>query len=166
MAAKSLTPFNGRLPAYPANPFFTLHHEMNRMFDGMLGAFAPTLREAAPFAPDIDVSESDGEIRIVADLPGVSEHDIQVSVKDDRLIITGQKRDEREEHGQDFHMAERSIGSFRRVLTLPDTIDPEKISAEFDKGVLRITAPKSEEAERGRKIEVKSAENNGGEQAH
>lgn len=142
---------------------------MNRFFDGMLGAFAPTPREDAPFAPDTDVAETDEEIRVTADHPGVSERDVEVSVKDDKLIITGQKRDEREETGQDFRVTERSFGSFRRALTLPESIDAEKISAEFDKGVLRIHAPKSSEAERGRKIEVKSTDETArgeGEQTH
>src|SRR5262249_24551449 len=137
---------------------------MNRIFDDMLGAFTPSLRETAPFAPDIDISETDEEIRITADLPGVSEKDVEVSVKDNMLIITGLKRDEREEKGRDFHVTERSFGRFRRVPAAANSCDPETIRAEFDKGVLAIHAAKTEGVGGGPKVEVRP--NNGDEQAH
>jgi HSP20 family protein len=126
---------------------------MNRLFDD----FLPGAQTAAGFDPDIDVTETDNELRITADLPGVMEKDIDVSLEDDLLTIRGERRAERKEEKENYRFSERSFGAFQRTLRLPVRSDPNKISASFDHGVLKVTIPKDKEAVRGRRIEVKAA---------
>src|SRR5690606_27285121 len=98
------------------------------------------------------------QITIEVDLPGVDEKDGSVTMANGMLTIKGEKKSEREEKAENYHMAERSYGTFERSLTLPDTIDEEQITAQFDKGVLKITAQKRPEAVKAeKKIEIKTA---------
>jgi HSP20 family protein len=109
-------------------------------------------------APRMDMAETDDSIEITAELPGVDEKDLDVSVEGDVLVIKGEKKSESEEKKKDYHVVERSYGSFRRSIRLPGVVDPEKVKAAFDKGVLRVTLPKPQEAKQNRRrIEVKSA---------
>jgi HSP20 family protein len=108
--------------------------------------------------PDLDVHESDKLITIEADLPGVEEKDVSVKLANGILTIKGEKRQAREEKEENYYLAERSFGSFERSLRLPETIDDSKIDARFEKGVLRITAPKRPEAQKAeRKIAISKA---------
>lgn len=129
----------------------------------MFQEFAPALPAMAGnggmvAAPRMDLSETDDTIEITAELPGVDLKDLDVSVEGDMLTLKGEKKAETEEKKKDYHFVERSYGSFRRAIRLPGTVDPEKVNATFDKGVLKITMPKPEEAkQKRRRIEVKSA---------
>jgi HSP20 family protein len=108
--------------------------------------------------PDFDVHENAKSIMIEAELPGVDEKDVSVTLSDGLLTIKGEKKQEREEKGESNYLCERSFGAFERCLRLPETIDESKIEARFDKGVLRITAAKKPEAVKAeRKIEIKKA---------
>ena len=121
-------------------------------------------------APRVDVAEDDKAVTLTAELPGVTEKDIDVSLVGDQLTIKGEKRSEHEEkkelEGRVVHRTERSFGAFHRTITVPYKVDPNQVSADFKDGVLRITLPKPPDAiaqKEGQKIEVnKSARGFGG----
>ena len=102
----------------------------------------------------MNVSETDKEIRITAELPGVTEQDIDISLDDDVLTIRGEKKFERTDDKENFHFVERSYGTFQRSLRLPFPIDPEQVQANFENGVLTVTVPKTGRQERSRRIQV------------
>jgi HSP20 family protein len=111
-------------------------------------------------APKIDVAESNGGIDVTAELPGVEEKDVDVTLVDGVLTIRGEKKAERDEKDKDknWHIIERSYGSFARSIRLPFEPDMNKVEAKFDKGVLRISVPKSPEAaKKEKKIEIRKA---------
>jgi HSP20 family protein len=128
---------------------------LRRMFD-----VEPSWRSASSFsiaAPAIDMSEDQKAYKISAELPGIDAKDIDLSVSDDMLVLRGEKRQEKEEKDKDYHFSERSYGSFQRSFELPSSVDRSKIAADFSKGVLTITLPKTAEAQKPvKKIEVKS----------
>ena len=97
------------------------------------------------WAPDLDVSETDEEILVKADLPGIDEKDLSVSLSGTNLLIKGDKKEEKEEKGKQFHRIERSFGSFQRTVALPVAVDSSRIKAEFSKGVLEVHLPKKPE---------------------
>jgi HSP20 family protein len=106
--------------------------------------------------PDVDVTESDTEIRVSAELPGMEEKDIEVEMSGNRLTIRGEKTEEREQKEKDYHVSERRYGSFRRMLTLPDSVDAAKVAAEMKNGVLSVVLPKTAEAKaRSRKVAIR-----------
>jgi HSP20 family protein len=112
-------------------------------------------------APRVDIAEDDKAVTLTAELPGVKEADIEVSLVGDQLSIKGEKRSEHDENkdmeGRTVHRMERSYGAFQRTLTLPYQIDPAQVSAQFRDGVLTISLPKPPDAvaqKQGRKIEI------------
>ncbi|MCO6453992.1 MAG: Hsp20/alpha crystallin family protein [Pirellulaceae bacterium] len=107
------------------------------------------------FTPLADMKETDEAFELTLDLPGMTAEDIHVEVKEGDLWVTGERKEEQEEKGETFHRTERRYGHFRRMFSLPKTVREEKIEATFDKGVLKIVVPKSEEA-KPRQIEVKA----------
>jgi HSP20 family protein len=142
---------------------------MDRMFDQFWRGFGlPSFRRMVEpegwsdggfnfAAPAIDFAEDEKTYHVTAELPGLSEKDINLSVSDDLLTITGEKREEKERQEKNYHYSERRFGSFRRAVQLPQHIDRNKIEASFKNGVLDVTLPKSPDAmQRQRKIEVKA----------
>lgn len=106
--------------------------------------------------PDVDVTETDDELRITAELPGMEQKDVEIELSGNQLTVRGEKKEEREETRKDYHISERRYGSFRRSLQLPDTVDAEKIDAEMKNGVLTVVLPKTAEAKaKSRKISVR-----------
>lgn len=97
------------------------------------------------FVPSIDVSETDDQFLISAELPGMSKEDIDISLENSRLTISGERSFEKEDKGKKYHRVESSYGSFERSFQLPDNIDAESISASYENGVLNISIDKSEE---------------------
>ena len=110
----------------------------------------------ADWTPTVDISETDGEYQIKAEIPDVKKEDVKVTLEDGVLTIQGERRQEKEEKGKKYHRVERSYGSFVRSFSLPDLIDEEKVKAEFKDGVLNLHLPKSEKA-KPKAIEVKVA---------
>jgi HSP20 family protein len=108
----------------------------------------------ADWIPAVDVSETDGEFQIKAEIPDVKKEDVKVTLEDGVLTIQGQRKQEKEEKGTKYHRVERTYGSFVRSFTLPDLVDEEKVKAEFKDGVLNLKLPKSEKA-KPKAIEVK-----------
>jgi HSP20 family protein len=143
--------------------------EMDRLFDRFVRGFGlPSLRSMADFeppwrsfifsAPPIDMTEDDMAYKISAELPGLDTKDVEVSVSGDRLVLKGERRQEQEEKNQNYHLSERTYGSFQRSFELPASVDRDKIAADFSKGVLTITLPKTAATQQQRKkIEIKSA---------
>ncbi len=128
------------------DPFRTLQRRMDRLFDDFAGDYHwPFTNGRGAMTPTIDVSETDKEVTVEAELPGVDEKDIDVTLTDNLLTIKGEKKQEKEEKKKDFHLTERSYGSFSRSMTLPFDADPGKIKAAFKDGVLTITLPKPPE---------------------
>jgi len=107
--------------------------------------------------PCVDVSENDKVFTITAELPGLNEKDIEVDLNDDILTIKGEKKSEHGEEKEDYHLTERSYGSFRRSFRLPDDIEADKITADFEKGILHVNMPKSPKAAgKTKRIDVKA----------
>jgi HSP20 family protein len=111
-----------------------------------------------PFnVPAVDVTEDDTVYKIEAELPGLDEKDVEVTVSDGRLVLKGEKRQEKEEKGKNTYVCERSYGSFQRAFSLPDGVDRNKITADFSKGVLTVTLPKTAETQKQqKKVEIKA----------
>ncbi len=106
------------------------------------------------WTPDVDVLERDGKLVVRADLPGLSREDVRVEVEDGALTIEGERRQEREIEGAGTYHAERVYGMFRRVIPLPDGVDPESAEARFDNGVLEVSIPLPAEKRRGKRVEI------------
>ena len=140
--------------------FGSLFREVQKTFEDFsrrspLGGFGSDVT-----APKIDIVESKDAIDLTAELPGVEEKDVDVTLADGMLTIRGEKKTERDERDKDknWHVVERSYGSFSRAIPLPFDPDPGKVEAKFDKGVLHIHLPKpAEMAKKQQKIEIKKA---------
>ena len=138
-------------PTTPVDPFQSMRTEVDRIFDSFLGrrfGDTPGLFQSPvmPVMPSIDVLENEATIRIEAELPGMKEEDVDVSLRDGVLTIQGEKKSERDETKDDVHLTERSYGRFQRSFRVPDTIDQEAIEAKMESGVLHITLPKRADA--------------------
>lgn len=157
MALRSLLPFRGiRSGDSALDPYFSLHRDVNRAFEDMFKGFGamPSVWGGDPVAtPKIDVKETGKGLEVTAELPGVDEKDIELELDDDVLTIKGEKKLEKEEKDEKtgYHLMERSYGSFARSIRLPYQVRSEAVSAEFDKGVLKVTCPKPAEAANGSK---------------
>src|SRR3954468_18899024 len=139
----------------PLREFSTLQNEMNRLFNTVFdappaGGNGGTLRR---WMPAMDLVETDQHFVLRADLPGLSEQDVNIEVEDRVLTISGERNAEHEGSKEGFHRVERAFGSFSRSLTLPEGIDPEAVAASFDRGVLEVQIPKPEER-KPRKISI------------
>jgi HSP20 family protein len=113
--------------------------------------------------PHMDVSETDTELRIAAELPGVAEGDVEVMLHDDVLTIRGEKKFERADERENYHFVERSYGTFQRSLRIPWPVNPDEVQADFERGVLTVTLPKAKQEEKSRRIEVRSGGSGGGD---
>ncbi len=154
-----------------SNPVAALRNEIDRLFEDFAGPdlWRPLQRQmgwvdplrtwsALAVSPSMDLVERDGEYEVQAELPGLSNEDIEVKLSDDVLTIRGEKSAEHKEDNENFHLQERSYGSFQRSIGLPKGIDANKIEAKFEKGVLTVRLPKSAEAKaKERTITVKAA---------
>lgn len=141
----------------PFREISRLRREMDRLWDDYFG---PGRRALKPmemeFAPAVDVKETADQIVIKAEVPGIDAKDINISITGDVLTMKGEKKSEHEEKEENYHLVERSYGSFARSLVLPAAVDMDKIEAKYDKGVLTITCAKKEEV-KPKAIEIKSA---------
>jgi HSP20 family protein len=139
------------------DPFNAFRREMDRLFESFGREVGwPAAESRAAMAPSIDVSETESELKIEADLPGVDQKDVDVMISDNILTIKGEKKTETEEKKKDFHLVERSYGSFSRSLALPFAVDPNQAKATFKNGVLSISLPKPPEVQaKAKKIAIK-----------
>jgi HSP20 family protein len=135
------------------NPFAELER-IRREFDRLIEEMWPREEVERAFAPAVEMYETDNEIVVKAELPGVKKENIEVSIKDNTLHIRGEKKEEREEKTETIHRLERVYGKFERVLTLPVDVKAEEVKAEYKDGILEIRLPKSE-VSKEKKIEIK-----------
>lgn len=174
--AESVAKLSVKSQAAPAaeparHPLLSLRREMDRLFDefstGWPFGAGRRLFDLAPMravdaeigatVPAIDVVEKDKEFLLTAELPGMNESDIDISLSDNVLTIKGEKREEREEKKKDYAWSERRYGSFMRSFPLPSSVDAARIEASYQKGVLSVVMPKNPEAEnKQRKIAIKA----------
>jgi HSP20 family protein len=178
MSVTSMVPSSGNQPTgrnqqqmarrgEEMDPFLAFRREVDRVFDDLLRGFGvPSLPAASPggmLTPRMDVSETDQEIRITAELPGIDEKDVEVIVADDVLTIRGQKETQREDEDRDYRLVERASGYFSRTLRLPFSVDPNKVQATVNNGVLTVTIPKPKEVQdKTQRIEVQRENGAGG----
>ncbi len=132
-----------------------LRREMDRLWDDYFGGGRRGLKPLAEFAPAVDVKETAEAVVVKAEVPGMEAKDINISVTGDVLTIKGEKKAEREEKEENYHLVERSYGSFSRSLVLPAAVNLDQIEAKYDKGVLTVTCPKKEEV-KPKPIEIKT----------
>src|SRR3954464_10640698 len=152
MARNPLSPFRGgglMGGGFGSDPFLSLHRDMNRLLDdffrgstGQMPSSQGQGGEGGMLMPHVDVSETDRELKICAELPGVSEQGIDIRLEDDVLVIRAEKKFERKDDKENYHFIERSYGTFQRALRLPGVVEPEKVRANFDNGVLTVAVPR------------------------
>ena len=162
MSFKSMLPsfLQGRDAERAGNPFVNLQTEPTRLYEEAARGFRAASFSGAEqvLSPAIDVKETEQGIEISAELPGVEEKDLDVSITEDLLTIRAEKKQEQKKEEKGYYMMERSYGTPSRSIRLPFHADPEKVSATFDKGVLKIAIPRPpEDKAKVRKIAVKPA---------
>jgi len=143
----------------PSRAIRSLRSEVDQLFDRFVER--PIGAMTGHVIPTIDLSETDTDLIVKADLPGMSEQEIDVSIVENTLTIRGEKTQERKEAGKRYHLVERSYGSFSRSMQLPAIVDADRIKASYRKGVLEILMPKKEQV-RTRKVQIQAEERAGG----
>lgn len=155
MAIRNLVPWRRNLPV--ERSFDRIFDEFFNEFQNFglrpFSGFEPAL---GAFSPSIDVGETDAEIKVVAELPGLDEKDVEVSLVNNVLTISGEKKSENENKGDNYTHVERSYGAFKRSFRLPAEVEADQVDATYKNGVLTITLPKSAVA-LAKKIEVKAS---------
>jgi HSP20 family protein len=126
----------------PFRELVTMRDDMDRLFETFFGKQPQTMDEF--WRPAIDIEESNGNLLVRAEIPGMTKEDIKVSVKEDMLKISGERKQENETKEKTFHRIERSYGKFERIIRLPSEVDADKIKASYKDGVLNVTLPKPE----------------------
>lgn len=162
MVLPSVLPFGRKRELSPAagDPFTSFRQEMDWLFDEAFRnfGFGSSLNGDEIWSPAIDMRETDKGLEVSADLPGVNEKDVEVTFADGALTIRGERKADREERGDGWHLMEHRHGTFMRTIALPADLDTDKAHAEFKNGVLRVSLPFSPEAERKvRRIKVNAA---------
>ena len=160
VAVKQTTP-----PASTPDMWQSFRTEMDRLFDRFAGwNMWPSGRmfdgngDGSALTPVVDITENDTAYEVTAELPGMTEKEIELLLSGEILTLKGEKRYEREQNDKNFHLSERSYGTFQRSFAVPDGVDRDKVSANFGNGVLTVTLPKTAKAmEQQKKIEVKAA---------
>jgi HSP20 family protein len=167
MANKTVIPKETQATRAPVRreewpPFARLKRDMEGLFDNFFHGFDVVPFERGwerweAFSPRIDVTDTEKAIKVAAELPGMDEKDIDVSLTREALTIKGEKKEEKEEKDEDYYHVERSYGSFSRTIPLPVEVETDKVQASFKKGVLTITLPKSTKAlKETKKVTVKA----------
>lgn len=137
-----------------SNPLVSFRRDIDRLFDDFFRGALPSFGLGRSFTawPSVEVSESDREVRITAEVPGMSEKDVELLLEDGVLTLRGEKKSETQDKDRGY--SERYYGRFERRLALPSGVNEEGAKADFRDGVLTVTLPKSPEAERGRRIPI------------
>lgn len=162
MTLRSLVPWHRGEVRRGSDPFLALHREMDELFERFFGdgevAAWPTASWPGPsFIPKVDVSETDKDVCVTAELPGMDEKDIDLALAESVLTLKGEKKVEKEEKEEGRYHVERSYGAFQRRVMLPCDVDPDKSKATFKKGVLSVILPKTAKAQNAKKIAIASA---------
>jgi HSP20 family protein len=141
----------------PFRELSSLQTEMNRLFNAAFEGPGGGNAGARRWTPAMDLLETEDEFVLRADLPGVSESDVHIELEDNVLTVSGERKTEHEDQREGFYRMERAYGSFSRSLTLPKGIDPEAVTAAFDRGVLEVRVPKPEQR-KPRRISISAGE--------
>jgi HSP20 family protein len=143
------------MSSFGDDPFSAMRREMDRLFNEFRGMRGGPYDVG--FAPAINVRQTDKGVEVTAELPGIDEKNVDVSLADNVLTIRGEKKEEREQSESGWQVSERSFGSFVRTIPLPVEVDEGKVQAQFRSGVLTVMLPAAADAERkAKKIEIKS----------
>ena len=154
MRTESLFPVLRSRPVGEVSPLFRFQDRFDRLLDEF--GVTPATADDLSLNPRIDVSEEEDAFLLSAEMPGIGKDDVDLRVTEDSITLRAEKKTEREENSDKFHLVERRFGTFSRSLELPQSVDPDNVSAEFKDGVLTVTLPKAPEAQNGsRKIELK-----------
>jgi HSP20 family protein len=146
MPSRNLTPYSRGRGQFGLDPLLDLHREMNRMFNDVFsGGALADVRGGGMNMPRLDVREKDGELCVMAELPGVDQRDLDIQLDKDVLTIRGERRNETQEDDANYYLMEHSYGRFERSVQLPFTPKPDEVKASFDKGVLTIRMPKTQD---------------------
>ncbi len=138
----------------PFSELKSMQDEFSRVFGSTLPrVFGGEEVLSGKWSPNVDIYEDQNSIRLEADLPGMKAEDFNLSIENYKLTLTGERKFEKEDKGENFHRIERSYGSFTRTFSLPSTVNVDDVNAEFRDGVLRVTLPKREEV-KARQINV------------
>lgn len=165
MRIKNLLPWGSDRRSVPVrreeyDPFEVFQRDMNDLFENFFRGIQrePLALRGGAFSPRVDVLENDEEIRVTAELPGMDEKDIELSLSRDALTLKGEKKEGKEDVGKNYYRMERSYGSFNQIIPLPVEIDTEKVEAHFKKGVLTVKLPKTARAikEGSKKVPISS----------
>jgi HSP20 family protein len=152
-----LSPFRGR------RGFYDPVSEMNRMFDDMLGGLTrrsggqQQRAELTEWAPAIDVVTKDGDLVIRAELPGVKQEDVDITLQNNVLTLSGERKAEQEEERGGYYVRERRYGSFSRSLTVPEGVDESKIHARYENGVLEVTVEGAAQLQEPKRIQIEGS---------
>ena len=147
----------------PFRGFYDMQSEMNRMFDEVFGDVARRSGRQqgevpSRWAPALDALQEDGDIVVRAELPGVEPGDVDITLHDGVLTISGERRSEEQREGSGYYVRERRHGSFRRSMTLPQGVDESKISARFDHGVLEVRVAGAAAMQEPRRIQIEAGD--------
>lgn len=162
MANRDLAPWTASrgLSPFERDPLTSFRRQVDRLFDDFLAPLESRSFSNATSAgawPSLDVHETDQAYRVTAELPGLEQKDVEVTLSDNALVISGEKRAEHKEEDGGRTYAERTFGRFQRIVPLEAEIDPDKVEASFKNGVLTVEAPKNPAArDKTRRIEVKA----------
>jgi len=138
----------------PFREFERMRREMDRLWDSFFERRPTKIEEQGEFLPALDLAETDNELVVKCEVPGLEPKDIVISLSDGMLTIKGEKKQEREEKEVDYRLVERSYGAFTRSIQLPKEVQGDKINASYKNGILKVTLPKSEEAKK-KEIKIK-----------
>ena len=161
MANRELTPWTGGrgLAPFGRDPFTSFRHEMDRLFDDFFAPAEPRSfggNGGALLRPSVDVAETEQAYTVTAELPGLEQKDVELNLRDNALILSGEKRQESHDENGGRTYTERSFGRFERVIPLPEEVDADRVEANFKNGVLKVTLPKNPKAQdKTRRIEIK-----------
>ena len=163
METKKITPrvknSKDLTPVDEMNPFVALRNNIDRVFDSFFQGFGalPFTTSAPEFYPSIDVTDGDKDIKVTLELPGMDENEIDISISGLSLTVKGEKKEEKEEKGKNYHRMERIYGSFSRTVPLPVEVKAEAANATYKKGVLTVVLPKTEKTQKEvKKIPIKA----------
>jgi len=140
----------------PLKELSSLRDEMERIFEDLVGRGEGEWKKSTWYPP-VDIYETDNEIVLKAELPGVDQKDVEVRIENDTLILKGEKRIDRDTKTENFHRAERVYGAFQRSFSLPQSVDKERIKASLKRGILTLVLPKKEEV-KPKQIEIQLEE--------
>jgi|YelNatPaOPRAMG01_1025707.scaffolds.fasta_scaffold281426_1 HSP20 family protein len=129
----------------PFENLFTIQERINKVFNDLLPS--SEVDSTSRWIPAIDVFEKEGNIEIELEAPGIKEEDLKIKIEDGMLIISGERKFEKEDKKENYYRMERSYGSFSRSFSLPDNIERDKIGAKYENGLLKITLPKKPESQ-------------------